>query len=70
MYFGRTYNVHLDVHIVYFLMHFSHDNVIDAMYIPCVRDFLIKYIIKYIHMYSRMHICFIEMYVQRKIKVH
>ena len=53
-----------------FLMHFSHYNVIDAMYIRCVQNLLTMYILKYISMSSGMHIVSIAMYVQCTMNAH
>ena len=53
-----------------FLMHFSHYNVIDAMYIRCVQNLLTMDILKYISMSSVMHIVLIVMYVQCSINAH
>ena len=55
---------------MYFWMHFSHYNVIDAMYIRCVQNLLTMYILKYISMSSGMHIVSIAMYVQCTMNAH
>ena len=41
---------------MYFWMHFSHYNVIDAVYITCTNDLLTTYTITYIQMSYLMHI--------------
>ena len=56
--------------LMYFLMHFSHCNDSDAMYISCTHDLLTMYTIKYIPMFCRMHIIFIAMYVLCPLEVH
>jgi hypothetical protein len=55
---------------MYFWMHFSHYNVIDAMYFRCGQNLLTMYILKYIEMSSLMHIVLIGMYVECTMNVH
>ena len=58
------------VFYMYFWMHFSHYNVIDAMYFRCGQNFLTMYMLKNIEMSSLMHIVLIEMYVECTMNTH